>query len=371
MILIPGPVNVPKSVMYEATKVVNHRSDRFREVVKSLEGLMNEHFDSSRTALLTGSGTLAVETMVFSLLKEKEKVVVLTYGEFSERLLDSVMRRKANPVVFRKDYGELFTLDEVKQIIEREKDADAVALVHNETSTGVAFRNLNEVAKVVKGSGKKFLVDSVSGFGAYELYVNRWGIDAVATGSQKALASVPGMGFVGVSDEALGEINDDVPNYLSLNNSLKFQDKGETPFTPATGVFYASLKAAEILKAEGIERRWRRHEKCAYFLRDSLKKAEFSLLGNDTNFSNTVVAGFSPIDPGTLINELGKRGIEISGGMGKLKGKIVRIGILGVVDDRAVSRLLVTLSDILRKDLVSVAPPECKLPDFLRSDVEW
>jgi Serine-pyruvate aminotransferase/archaeal aspartate aminotransferase len=85
--LIPGPVNVPKSVAMKSTIVMNHRSDRFRKVVGELEELMRKHFGASRVSLLTGSGTLAVESMVFSLLKKGENIIVLSYGEFSESYL--------------------------------------------------------------------------------------------------------------------------------------------------------------------------------------------------------------------------------------------------------------------------------------------
>ncbi|ARM76517.1 pyridoxal-phosphate-dependent aminotransferase family protein [Acidianus manzaensis] len=371
MMLIPGPVNVPQSVAFAATKVVNHRSDEFRQVVKNLEELMSEHFNSERTALLTGSGTLAVESMVFSLLKKQEKVIVLTYGEFSNRLLDSIKRRETDIIAYSKKFGEGFSIEEVKKIVEENKDADSVALVHNETSTGIAFRNLEEVSKIVKGSGKKFLVDSVSGFAAYKIDVNSWKIDAVATGSQKALASVPGMGFVALSDEGVENLNEDIPNYLNLKLALKFQDKNETPFTPSTGAFYASLRAAELLKLEGIEKRWKRHEACSKFLRQVVSKIGFSVFGDESNFSNTVVAGIPPITPKNLISALKERGIEISGGMGELKEKIVRIGILGVVDDRAMSRLTIALSDIFKQDINEKVPDECKLPDFLRNEVIW
>lgn len=372
MLLIPGPVNVPKSVEYEATKVINHRSDAFRDIVYKLENTLAKEFNSDRVALLTGSGTLAVESMVYSLLHKNEKTIIFTYGEFSNRLLDSIKRRGAIPIVYRKPFGEGFSIEEVKSAIEDNKDANAVALVHNETSTGIAFRDLKAVSRIVKDSGKKFLVDSVSGFAAYELYVNKWKIDAVATGSQKALASLPGMGFVALSSEGISELHsDDLPNYLDLGLSLKFQDKHETPFTPAVGLFFATLRAAELLEMEGIENRWNRHEACAKYLRNITSKLDFSLFGDDTNFSNTVVAGKTPLSPKVFISELRKRGIEISGGMGELKDKIVRIGILGVVDDRAISKLVTAMSDILRQEIELNIPKECSLPSFLKAEVEW
>ncbi|QKQ99324.1 alanine--glyoxylate aminotransferase family protein [Metallosphaera tengchongensis] len=371
MMLIPGPVNVPRSVAQSSSIIVNHRSDKFRRVVEDLELYLRKAFFSSRVALLTGSGTLAVESMVFSLLKRDEKVIVLTYGEFSERMLESIVKRGALPIVFRKPLGQMFSLEEVKKVLDNNKDATAIAFVHNETSVGMAFRDLKSVVSLGKQRGLKVLVDSVSGFGAYELRVNDWGIDAVATGSQKALASVPGLGLVGLSESGINELLEDVPNYLNLKLHLKFQDKKETPFTPAVGAFFATLRAVEILHEEGVERRWRRHEACARFIREITRNVGFNLLGNEDNFSNTVVAGSPPISAKQTILELAKRGIEISGGMGELKDKIVRIGTLGVVDSRAVSRLKYALSDILKTDIPEEPPKECELPESIREEVDW
>ncbi|BFI74205.1 alanine--glyoxylate aminotransferase family protein [Sulfurisphaera ohwakuensis] len=371
MLLIPGPVEVPRSVREASTLVVNHRSEKFRGIVRKLESLMNKHFSASRTALLTGSGTLAVEAMVYSLIKPNEKVISFPYGEFGNRLVDSLRRRGAQVKVYEKKIGEIFSIDEIKKALDENKDATAVALVHNETSSGMAFRNLEDVVSEVKRRGLKLLVDSVSGFAAYKLLVNEWKIDAVATGSQKALASVPGMSFVALSDDGIEEIQgESLPSYLDISLHLKFQDKGETPFTPAVGVFNASLRAAELLEIEGIENRWKRHEACARFVREVLSSYGFLLFGNENNFSNTVVAGIPPIPDyrKKLLNEFN---IEISGGMGELKEKIVRIGLLGVVDSRAVNKLLEATAKLLDKNYDYLPPRECKLPELLEKEVEW
>ncbi|WP_338601572.1 aminotransferase class V-fold PLP-dependent enzyme [Sulfolobus tengchongensis] len=372
MMLIPGPVNVPKSVLQESLTLVNHRSDKFRETVKKLEQLMNKHFSSTRVALLSGSGTLAVESMVFSLVKREEKVITFPYGEFGHRLRESLIRRGAKVISYEKKPGESFSVEEIKKSIEENKDATTVALVHNETSTGIAFRDLKKVAETIKKAGLKLLIDSVSGFAAYPLYVNEWKIDCVVTGSQKALASIPGMGFAALSDEGINElVKYDLPSYLDISLHLKFQDKGETPFTPTVGAFFASKRAAELLEKEGIENRWKRHEACARYLRRVMEIMGFKLLGNDSNFSNTVVAGIPPISPSMLISMLKERNIEISSGMGELKDKIVRIGILGVVDDRALMKLVKNLNEILRTDVEVEVPQECKLPEELKVEVSW
>lgn len=370
MVLIPGPVEVPKSVLAATSLVIDHRGNKFKDIVNRLEKLMIKHFSSKRVALLTGSGTLAVEAMVYSFTKRGEKVLALSYGEFGRRLAESIKRRGATLRLYDKPMGHSFSLEEVKQIIEENKDVTTVALVHNETSTGIALRNLEEISRFIKNKGLKLIVDSVSGFAAYQLMVNEWKIDAVATGSQKALASVPGLGFVAVSRDGLNEmVNEDLPTYLDVSLHLKFQDKYETPFTPATGVFNATLRAAELLELEGVERRWKRHEACTKYVRDALSYFGFSLLGNENNFSNTVVAAIPPIkDYRAKLKEFN---VEIAGGMGELRDKVVRIGLLGIVDDRAVMKLIGITARMFHSQYEKEPPLECKLPEELREEIEW
>ena len=370
MMLIPGPVEVPKSVREASTLVINHRSEKFREVVTRLEDLMRKHFSASRVALLTGSGTLAVEAMVYSFTKPNEKVITFPYGEFGRRLAESLKRRGTNVKIYEKNIGEIPSIEELKMVLDENKDVTAVAIVHNETSSGIAFRNLEEVVNIIKKRGLKVLIDSVSGFAAYKLLVNEWKIDAVATASQKALASIPGMAFVALSEESINElVKESLPSYLDISLYLKFQDKGETPFTPAVGVFNSTLKAAELLDLEGIENRWKRHEACARFVRKVLSSYGFLLFGNETNFSNTVVAGIPPISD--YRKKLKEFDIEIAGGIGELKDKVIRIGLMGVVDDRAVNRLLRATAKILNKEYDYTPPKECKLSEILQKEVDW
>ncbi len=368
MILVPGPVNVPRSVALAASTVVNHRSEEFREVVRELEGLMMKFFSADHVALLSGSGTLGVEAMVYSELKKGDKVITFPYGEFGRRLADSLKRRGCRVVTIDLPFGKRPTVDVVEAALDREKDAEAVALVHNETSSGVAIRDLGDVSKTIKGRGMKVLVDSVSGFGGHELRVKEWGIDAVASCSQKSLASVPGLAFVALSERR--EVAEDVPNYLDISNYMKFQDKGETPFTAAVGAFYATLKAAQLLAREGLENRWRRHEVCARMLRGGLGEMGLLPIGSHEDFSNTVVASYTKIPASKLTNALMKRGIEIAKGIGEYADKVVRVGVMGVVDWRALSGLTRELGEILNME-VKGDFKDCVLPPFLEEEVNW
>ncbi|MEM0174044.1 MAG: alanine--glyoxylate aminotransferase family protein, partial [Sulfolobaceae archaeon] len=332
LLLIPGPVNVPTSVLEYSKIVVNHRSEEFKKVVKELEDNLVKILGAERVGLLSGSGTLAVEAMVYSLTKRGQKVIGISYGDFGDRMIESMKRRGLKVVELRKKMGEDINLEEVKKVIDENKDAELLALVHNETSTGIALRNLREFVNIGKRNGLGVLVDSVSGMFAYEILINKWKVDAVASASQKALASIPGLAIIAVSDEGLNRLNNyDVPTYLDLKLHLDFQIRNETPFTPNISAFYATYRAVELLLLEGINRRIRRHESCSRLLRKILEKFNFSLLGNENNFSNTVVAAFPyKYSPSELILKLREFNIEIAKGMGELREKIVRFGVLGM-----------------------------------------
>ncbi|BBD72734.1 hydrogenase expression protein HypE [Sulfodiicoccus acidiphilus] len=370
MILVPGPVNVPKTVATEASKVVNHRSEEFKEVVKKLEELMSGFFETDHVALLSGSGTLGVESMVYSAMDRGEKVVAFQYGEFGRRLVDSLKRRGCEVVEVTIPFGSRPKPAQVEQVLDKHRDADAVAVVHNETSSGVAIRDLDEVSKKVKGMGMKFLVDSVSGFAAHPLRMRSWKVDAVASCSQKALASVPGLAFVALSESPRPQ--GDVPNYLDLSNYLRFQEKGETPYTAAVGAFYASLRAAELLAKEGLEQRWKRHEVCAKLLRKKLESIGISPVGDEEDFSNTVVAAYTGgVNSSMLVKGLKARGIEVSKGIGENSEKLIRIGTMGVVDWRALTKLIRALSEILKVEGDLRSLEDCRLPSFLEEEVTW
>jgi len=373
LLLIPGPVNVPNSVLEYSKIIVNHRSDEFRNVIKSLEGNLISILNAERVALLSGSGTLAVEAMIFSLTRRGQKVIGVSYGDFGNRMIESMKRRGVNVIEIRKRMGEFVTLDELKEVLDTNKDAELLALVHNETSTGIAIRNLNEFVNVAKKRGLGVIIDSVSGMFAYELYVNKWKIDAIASASQKALGSIPGLAIVAVSDEGISRINNtDIPTYLDVKLHLSFQDKGETPFTPNLSAFYAAYRAVELLLIEGIEKRVKRHEECSKSLRGILRELDFKLLGDETNFSNTVVAGFpSKYPPEELILRLKNFNIEISKGIGELREKIVRFGVLGMIDYRALEYLKKALENIYDKRLNTKISEGCKLPEEIEKEVVW
>ncbi len=358
MMLIPGPVEVPDAVLKASAYVVNHRSEEFREILRDAETILNRISGSRHSVMTTGSGTAAVESMIYSFISPGESVAAVTFGEFGDRAVESLKRRGALTHVIKKNENTAIENGEIEDFLKRHPESKTVFLVHNETGNGTSVRNLKEVALEANSAGVKVLVDSVSGFGASEIYTDRWGIHAFATCSQKGVASVPGVGIVCIGEE--GEEHmirvHDLPGYLDLNVSVRYLEKNETPYTPSTGSFNALLVALKILEKEGAEKRWKRHTDAAQFIREYMKKSGIGVLGTEDNYSDTVVAVEPPMPSSKLLMELEKRGITISRGLGKDGDRFVRIGNLGIVDNIKIAAFLNAFSGIC--GIGSVLRPE-------------
>lgn len=344
MLLVPGPVDVPEEVIRASAYLRGHRSDDFREIVRSSSDLLNRFVDSEETVITTGSGTTAVESMIYSMTRRSEKVLAVSFGEFGNRMIESLHRHGCDVTTVEKTSSQSLSAGEVSDLLQKHRDIQAVCLVHNETGNGTALHNIREIAKEAKDHGAKVLVDSVSGLGGIEIRANSWGIDAIAGCSQKAIASMPGLGTVSFSEEGIGYVlkDADVPKYMDLSISLKFMEKDETPYTPSTGSFNALNTALRILDREGIERRWQRHSAAASFVRKNLSEMGSEFYGNSSNYSDTVLAFNPPVEVNKMVSDMRSDEILVSKGMKEYSDKMVRVGLLGVVDALKISRFLNT-----------------------------
>ena len=370
MMLIPGPVDVPVSVLKASAYVVNHRSKEFRSVVQKSEEYLKKFGNAEAAAITTGSGTTAVESMVFSMTSPGDHVIAVSFGEFGNRLIESLRRRSLHVTKIIKTADDVLLPEEIEDAFRKDIKSKSVFLVQNETGNGTSIRNLQEIAIRSKNIGLNVYVDAVSSFGSVPIKVNEWGIDAVATCSQKGLASVPGLGIVLFGSDALSTVKPrkDIPQYLDLGMSLEFMSKHETPYTPSTGSFRALLQALEILEAEGLQARWDRHSANARVLRNKLSASGASILGNEKNFSDTVIAFRPKLPVSATIEQLAERGIMVSKGMGNLASEIIRLGNLGIVSSSQLTEFLNAYFDISHIDIrvsESDFPKESHMDDDL------
>lgn len=347
--MIPGPTNVhirALEAMYRP--MTDHRGPEFEDIYTELFENLKYFFQTRKWDVIpfTASGTGAVECVVSNTIAPGDKVLVPLYGNFTNRIKEIVEIYGGKTITIQVPEREAVTAQQVEEALRREK-VKLVFVVFNETSTGVKLRDLKEIAKVAHEHGALIAVDAVSGLGGDELPVEDWEIDLCASASQKCLAAPPGMSMVSVSDRAWEVINSMKArsHYFDLKLYKKFfVERHQPPFTPAVSIFYAVNEALKILKEEGLENRIRRHRICAEAFYEAVNAIGLRCYAKPEFRSNTVIAIEVPAnlkesDIRRIMRE--RYGIYIAGGMADLKGKIIRIGSMGVVDRRIT---MITLS---------------------------
>jgi aspartate aminotransferase-like enzyme len=322
-----------------AKPIISHRGPEFEALYEDiLKNLQYVFQTENEVFVLTSSGTGSVECAVSNAINPGDKVVVPVYGVFSERLKEKVARRGAKVIEVPVEWGDAPKAEQIEEAIKREGSIKAVALVYNETSTGVTVRDLPDIGKITEENDALLIVDAVSILGGDRLPVDDWNIDICVAGSQKCLACPPGAAVVSVSEKAWEMIKNTNarPYYFDLIKAREFGTKRQTPFTPVLPVLYALDEALRIIHEEGLESRFRRHATCAkafYKGFEALKLTPYPRL--DVR-SNTVIAVNVP----PKVNCDGVREVMrsryrvvIAGGMGKLKGLIFRIGCMGIISE--------------------------------------
>jgi aspartate aminotransferase-like enzyme len=353
LIMLPGPTNLHPRVMEALSKpIINHRGPGFHELHdRVLEKVKYVFQTENDVFVLTSSGTGGVECILGNTLSPGDEVVVPVYGEFSHRLKEKIEAFGGAPIEVPAEWGKAATAEQIESAIEGH-DVKAVAVVYNETSTGVKVPDLRKIGEVAKKHDALFMVDAISILGGDELPVDEWGVDLCVTGSQKCLACPPGLALISVSERAWETIGQTKPRtfYFNLPRMKEYQKRKETPFTPAVHLWYALDEAITMIQEEGLEKRIERHRECARLFYDALMGLKLELFADERWRSNTVIAVRNP--PGVPDTELRrlmreKHGVVIAGGMGKLKGETFRIGNMGIVSKREVTMTIDALRDAL------------------------
>ncbi len=341
VLLTPGPVDVSPEVLEASMYMCGHRTDEFRDIVGSCTESLEKLAGADHVAVTTGSGTLAVESVIYSYLKKGEHVLNISYGEFGNRLGDSLRRRGCEARALHRGEEEVLRYEDIEEILDSDHDISAVTIVHNETGNGTAVRNLGEITARCKNAGLKVIVDSVSGFAALPISVEGMGIDVFATCGHKGIASVPGAAIVAMGKECYDSLHsEDVPNYLDLSKSIHFMKKNETPYTPSVGTFKALSVALDLLEKEGIGRRLRRTSEIAEYARRRLVDSGYGIAGSKETFSDSVINIILNGESGPVVSKLAESGYIVSRGMGERSASSIRVGVMGNVSKQTVDSFL-------------------------------
>lgn len=357
MLMLPGPTPVPEKALLSIAKpTIGHRSKPFsallEEVTDSLRWL---HQTQSDVYTLTASGTGAMEAGIINVLSPGDRVLVGVNGKFGQRWAQIAETFGMQCERIESDWGVPYSVERFREPLESdsEKTIKAVILTHSETSSGV-LNDVQGIAALAKAHGEALvIVDGVTSVGAVSVPMDEWGLDIVASGSQKAYMLPPGLGFVAVSQRAWQATErSTLPKfYWSFKQARSSLHKGTTPFTPAVNLIYGLQTTLQMMRQEGLPQIFQRHARLAAATQAGVKALGLKLLPNpESAASPTVTAVCAPpdIDADTIRSLMMKQfDIALAAGQDHLKGKIFRIGHMGFISDRDILMTLSALESVL------------------------
>jgi alanine-glyoxylate transaminase / serine-glyoxylate transaminase / serine-pyruvate transaminase len=360
ILLGPGPSNVhPRVLKALSTPLVGHLDPEFLHLMEETKDLLRFVFQTHNplTLPISGTGSAGMETCLVNLLEPGDEAIVGVNGVFGTRMVDIIERCGAKPVVIETQWGQVFTPEQVQEALKRCSRPKVVALVHAETSTG-AWQPLEEIAPLVHDAGALLVVDAVTSLGGCPLHVDAWGIDACYSGTQKCLSCPPGLAPVTFNQAALHAIRKRKSKVQSWYLDLAMIEKywGEERVyhhTAPISMNYALREALRLVQEEGLEARFRRHQRNHTALATGLAALGLPLAAQEghrlwTLNSVTIPTG---VDDGAVRRQLLEDyNIEIGAGLGPLRGKVWRIGLMGESSTQAnVLLVLSALEAILKK----------------------
>jgi len=324
--------------------------DEIKEQLRTLCQTRN-----SVTMPMSGTGSAGMETCFVNLVEPGDTVLVLQNGVFGVRMADVAGRLGADVDVLEFEWGTPVIPDEVAKALKKKKYS-LVSVVHAETSTGVC-NPVEAIGKLVKEHGALYLVDCVTSLGGIEVALDRWGVDAFYSGTQKCLSCPPGLSPVSFSEAAVAKLQNrktKVPNwYLDLSMIIKYWEGSTRAYhhTAPINMNYALYQALRLILQEGTDNTFERHktvhDRLVYGL-DALGFKMYVKEGSRLPMLNTVVPP-PGVDEAKLRKKLREEYmIEVGNGLGPLAGKIIRIGLMGETARREnVNRLLAALRDCI------------------------
>jgi len=345
---------VPAEVALKMTEpIIHHRTPEFSKIFAEVRtGLQNLFQTAGDVLVLASSGTGAMEASVVNLLSAGDRVIVVNGGKFGERWTKICQSYGVVVEEIKVEWGEAVAVERVRAALDQFPDAKALLVQASETST-TAVHPVGEIAALTRTRETLLVVDGITAVGVYDVPMDRFGIDVLVTGSQKALMLPPGLAFVALSERAWKQA--DRPHlpafYFDLKRERKSQAENTTAYTPAVSLVFGLRAVLSILEQEGYENVFRRHGRLAAATRAA--GAALGLKPLAPRAPSPAATGlFMPpgIDSGRLTKYLrDKVGVSFAGGQDHLKGKIVRIAHIGYFGDFDIVTAIAALEMALSK----------------------
>lgn len=339
ILLGPGPSNVhPRVMRAMLAPVVGHLDPYFITIMEDTMSLLRYIFRTKNqlTFPVSGTGSAGMEASFDNFLEPGDVAVIGVNGLFGERMVDNAGRCGAQVIPVNAEWGRIVEPDAIEAALKAQKKVKLLALVHAETSTG-ALQPIADASRLAKQYGALLLVDAVTSLGGHEVAVDDWGIDICYSGTQKCLSCPPGLAPFTANEKALAVLKARSRKVQSwyLDLSMLFSYWSASRFyhhTAPISMVYAFHEALAVIADEGLEARVQRHLRHGRALQAGLEAMGLTLHAQEGHrlSSLTTVRIPDKVDDMRVRKRLlTEYSIEIGGGLGPLKGKIWRIGLMG------------------------------------------
>ncbi|UCD24516.1 MAG: aminotransferase class V-fold PLP-dependent enzyme [Gemmatimonadota bacterium] len=341
---IPGPSNTPDRVLRAMAKpTIDHRGPEFAQLTLSILERLKPVFQTSGPVLMfPASGTGSWEASLVNTLSPGDRVLAFETGQFATAWRNVAVKLGIEVDWVEGDWrhGVDPAVVEAKLAEDKHRSLMAVLVVHNETSTGITSR-VPQIRMAIDKVGHPALlmVDAISSLGSIDYRHDEWGVDVTICASQKGLMLPPGIGINAVSAKALkiSQSSGFAKSYWDWGPVIKMNEKGFFPYTPPTNLLYGMDVALDMLLQEGLPNVFARHHRLAEATRTAVGAWGLELCGvNPAEYSDTLTAVMTP--EGHDADELrriilDRFDMSLGTGLGKVKGKLFRIGHLGDLND--------------------------------------
>ncbi|HET9735723.1 MAG TPA: aminotransferase class V-fold PLP-dependent enzyme, partial [Burkholderiales bacterium] len=338
----PGPTEIhPRVLTTMSQPAIGYLDPVFVEMMEELKSLLRYVYQTKNplTFPLSGPGSVGMEFCFVNMVAPGDKVIVCQNGVFGGRMLENVIRCGGTPIVVEDKWGEPVDPQKVEDALKKNKGASVVAFVHAETSTG-AQSDARELTKIAHKHGALVIVDAVTSLAGTPVRVDEWDIDAIYSASQKCLSCTPGLSPVSFSERVVEHVKkrkDKIHSwFMDMNLLLGYWNAGTRTYhhTAPTNSLFALHEALLLIREEGLENCWARHQRHHVALKAGLEAMGLKYLVkegarlpqmNAVHIPEAVRDREAEVRK-TLLNEFN---LEIGAGLGPLAGKIWRVGIMG------------------------------------------
>lgn len=364
----PGPSDThPRVLAALSAPTVGHLDPYFLQIMTETQVMLREVFQTKNelTLAVSGTGSAGMETCVVNLVEPGDRVIVCVNGVFGGRMAEIARRAGGEVTVLEKPFGEIFSTAEIADAVGKVKPK-VLGIVNAETSTG-AYQPLSEISKIVHDAGGLLIADCVTSLGGMPVEVDAWQLDAVYSGTQKCLSCPPGLSPVTFSAKAVAAIEARKAKvsswYLDMSIVKNYwgQDRAYHHTAPIN-MNYGLHEALRLVLEEGLAARFARHRRNHLALKAGVKALGLQYAvaeGQQLPMLNAIVIPVGVDDAKVRKQLLTQFGIEIGAGLGAMKGKTWRVGLMGeTCIERNVVLFLSALECCLRDQGVKVPTGE-------------